>query len=81
MEIEQQYSIKSIHGRKLFHAVAEKHGLKPYRYKRQQRQTLVLKAEMEKLDAFWSEFQHASKRMNEELDEVASWFVEEFKGE
>ncbi|NOZ40257.1 MAG: hypothetical protein GXP24_08535 [Planctomycetes bacterium] len=70
---EEEYQFSMIDGwsRKLFVAMARRHGLEPYRYPRQRRTTVMLRVEKQFLDqTLWPEFKELDDTLCEYLSAV-----------
>jgi len=77
---EYQFSLPDPWKRKLFLALARRHGLKPYRLPRQRYSTVMLKITRRHLDdVFWPEYEELSellsKYLREATDDIISWGV------
>ena len=76
--VEWQFSSLTNWEIRLLHALAKRYGLKVYRYKRQRKSTLLVKAPEPFLrDVFGPEFDRMCKTLFEHLDEVAKRVIEE----
>ena len=78
---ELQYSIRNPFTRQVFMALAKKHELTTFRYKRQQRQTVMIRATQDEHDRFWSRFQQLSAALVSDLNVVTECFIEEMVDE
>lgn len=68
VEEEFQFSLPDPWKRKLFLALARRHGLKPYRYPRQRHSTVMLRITKKRLDiVLWPEFEELGKILAEYL--------------
>jgi hypothetical protein len=66
-----QFSLPDPWKRKLFLALARRHGLKPYRLPRQRYSTVMLKIARRHLDeVFWPEFEELSRLLSKYLQEA-----------
>ena len=64
-EAELQFSLPDIWSARLFVAICRKHGLRPYRYARQRRTTVMVRARERAFDReVWAEF----SRLHDELE-------------
>lgn len=76
--VEWQFSSLSNWEQRLLHALAKRYDLEVYRYKRQRRSTLLVKAPEPFLrDVFSPEFNRMCKTLFEHLDEVATRVIAE----
>ena len=80
---EMRYSIADPWSRRLFIAMCRRYGLRPFRYARMKRQTLVVKGPETFLDrVLWPEFLQVSAALSAYLDEVTDRIIrEEVHGE
>jgi hypothetical protein len=68
VEEEFQFSLPDPWKRKLFLALARRHGLKPYRYPRQRHSTVMLRITKKRLDlVLWPEFEELGKILSDYL--------------
>ncbi|MCH7228440.1 hypothetical protein [Haloferula sp. A504] len=68
VEEEFQFSLPDPWKRKLFLALARRHGLKPYRYPRQRHSTVMLRITKKRLDiVLWPEFKELSEVLSQYL--------------
>jgi len=68
---EYQFSLPDPWKRKLFLALARRHGLKPYRLPRQRSSTVMLRISRTRLDrSFWPEYTELSKLLTKYLQEA-----------
>lgn len=76
--VEMRYSVPDPWARTLFVAMARRYGLKPFRYPRMHRQTVVIKAPRSFLDSvLWPEFQESWKELSRYLDQVTQRVIRE----
>ena len=76
--IEFQLTITDPWQRRLFAALCRRHGLKPYRYPRQRRTTLVVKAPRRFVDTtLWPEYLQLRDALNEYLNEATERIIRE----
>lgn len=76
--VEVQFSMADHFQRRLFTALARKHGLRPYRYKRQRHTTVVLRANRQFVDqVLWPEFETLSASLQAYLAEVTERVIAE----
>jgi hypothetical protein len=75
---EMQFSILDPWSRHLFMALCRRYGLKPYRYHRQRRSTVVLGAPRSVIDQLlWREFSHRDADLQTYLHEVTMKIIRE----
>ena len=75
---EIRFNILDNWSRQLFLALCRRYGLKPYRYPRMHRQTVVVKAPRSFLDAvLWPEFQELNAALVEYLSSVTERVIRE----
>ncbi len=68
---EYRFTMADGFQRRLFIALARKHGLEPFRYKRQRRTTVMLRVTPQFVDdVLWPEFERLSDTLVAYLDEV-----------
>jgi hypothetical protein len=76
--IEVKYSISDPWARQLFVALARRYGLRPYRYPRMHRQTVLLKGPRTFLEGvLWPEFQDLSAELSRFLSEITERVISE----
>lgn len=76
--IEMKYSIEDPWARSLFLALARRYGLRPYRYPRMRRQTVMLKGPPTFLQTvLWPQFQELSRELSTFLDAVTKRVISE----
>lgn len=76
--VEMRFTIHDAWSRRLFVALARRYGLTPYRHRRMQRQTLMIKAPRSFLEGvLWSEFQEANRALVAFLGEVTERVIRE----
>jgi hypothetical protein len=76
--IELQFSLRNHWSRKLFTALARKHGLEPYRYARQRYTTVMLRISRRFCDeVLWPEFVKLDKILVEHLNVITDRVVRE----
>jgi hypothetical protein len=76
--IEWRFSLPDPWKRRLFLALCRKHGLEPYRYYRQRRGTLMVRATKDQVDRqLWPEFEQFSEQLGQHLDEVTTRVMRE----
>jgi len=75
--VEIKFSFPNVWSRRLFLALAERHDLRPYRYRGQRRTTVVLKASRSFVDeTLWPEFERVDEVLARHLSEVTDLFIE-----
>jgi len=71
--IEFKFTLSDDFRRRLFVALARKHGLDPYRYKRQRYTTVMLRASPNLVnEVLWPEFEQLSRSLGEYLNDVTT---------
>ena len=76
--IEMKFSISDPWARQLFIALARRYGLKPFRYPRMHRQTVMLKGPESFLQGvLWPEFQELSRELHTFLADVTRRVISE----
>src|SRR5262245_43650743 len=76
--IEMQFSIADPWARLLFMALSRRYGLAPYRYHRQRRSTVMLRAPKSFLEAvLWPEFRELEAELRTYLEEVTQRVIRE----
>ncbi|SOD97267.1 hypothetical protein [Caenispirillum bisanense] len=81
--VEMKFSIPDTWSMQLFCALARRYGLRPFRYRRQHRQTVMIKAPRTFIDTvFWPEFSQLDDALTSYLAEVTDRVIrEEVHGE
>ena len=81
--VEVRFSIPDIWSRQLFMALCRRYGIEPFRYRRMQRQTVIVKAPRTFIDqVLWPEFQELSGALVAYLSEITERVIrEEVHGE
>lgn len=81
--IETKVSVPDPWSRQLFCALARRYGLKPYRYRRMHRQSIVIRAPESFIgDVLWPEFQELDAALRSYLSEITERVIrEEVHGE
>jgi hypothetical protein len=73
-----QFKLPDHWHRRLFTALCRRHGLEPYRYKRQRRTTVVVRAPRSFIDdILWPEFLQTKDALNEYLNEATERIIRE----
>jgi hypothetical protein len=74
--IEMRFSLPDPWSRQLFIALARRYGLRPYRYRRQRRTTIMLTAPQGFLDQIlWPEFVQINEALTEYLAEITERII------
>lgn len=74
--IEMKFSLRDIYNKKLFIALARKHGYKPYRYPKQKHTTVILKGKRSFLDkVLWPQYVSLSQDLGFFLEQVTNELV------
>lgn len=81
--IEMRFSVGDPWARQLFVALCRRYGMKPFRYRRMHRQTIVISAPKSFVEqVLWPEFQELSRALSAYLAEVTEKLIrEEVHGE
>jgi len=82
-EIEMRFSIPNPWSRRLFIALCRRYGLKPFRYARMKRQTVVVRAPRTFFDrTLWPQFAQIDTALTAYLDDITDKVIrEEVHGE
>ena len=76
--VEYQFSLVDAWSRRLFTALCRRYGLEPYRYRRQRRNTLMLRVQKSFLDqTLWPEYSAFSEILSDYLSEVTDRVISE----
>ena len=76
--VEMQFSLKNPWSRQLFAALCRRHGLKPYRYKRQRKTTIMLRVpEGFVNEILWPEFQNINQILTDYLSGITERLIRE----
>jgi hypothetical protein len=75
--VEMQFSIHDPWSRHLFIALCRRYGLKPYRYPRQRRTTLMVRAPRGFIEPLWREFADLDADLRSYLQEVTLKLIRE----
>jgi hypothetical protein len=76
--VELRFSVSDPWARQLFIALARRYGLRPYRYRRMQRQTLVLRGPRSFIETvLWPEFRELNQALSTYLAEVTERVIRE----
>ena len=81
--IEVKFSIPDMWSRQLFLALSRRYGLRPFRYRRMHRQSIIVKAPKSFIDqVLWPEFEELSTALTAYLSEITEKVIrEEVHGE
>jgi len=81
--IEVKFSIPDMWSRRLFVSLCRRYGLRPFRYRRMHRQTIVIRAPNSFVDqVLWPEFEELSAALTAYLSEITERVIrEEVHGE
>ncbi len=81
--IEVKFSIPDMWSRQLFLALSRRYGLRPFRYRRMHRQSIIVKAPKSFIDqVLWPEFEELSTALTAYLSEITERVIrEEVHGE
>jgi hypothetical protein len=82
-EIEVKFSISDVWSRQLFVALCRRYGLRPFRYRRMHRQTIIIRAPKSFVEqVLWPEFEELSAALTTYLSEITEKVIrEEVHGE
>ena len=82
-EIEMKFSISDIWSRQLFVALCRRYGLRPFRYRRMHRQSIIIRAPKSFVEqVLWPEFEELSAALTAYLSEITEKVIrEEVHGE
>jgi hypothetical protein len=82
-EIEVKFSISDVWSRQLFVALCRRYGLRPFRYRRMHRQTIIIRAPKSFVEqVLWPEFEELSAALTAYLSEIMEKVIrEEVHGE
>jgi hypothetical protein len=82
-EIEVKFSISDVWARQLFVALCRRYGLRPFRYRRMHRQTIIIRAPKRFVEqVLWPEFEELSAALTAYLSEITERVIrEEVHGE
>jgi hypothetical protein len=76
--VETQFSLPDRWQRRLFSALCRRHGLEPYRYRRQRYTTLIVKSTRSFVDRIlWPEYLELKKALDEYLNEATERIIRE----
>jgi hypothetical protein len=82
-EIEMRFSISDVWSRQLFVALCRRYGLRPFRYRRMHRQSIIIRAPKSFVEqVLWPEFEELSAALTAYLSEITEKVIrEEVHGE
>ncbi len=72
---EMRFSIHNPWSRRLFTSLLRRYGLKPYRYPRQRRQTIMVRLPESAADELWREFTALDEALCGHLDQLATMVI------
>ena len=77
-EIEVKFSISDVWSRQLFVAFCRRYGLRPFRYRRMHRQTIIIMAPKSFVEQIlWPEFEELSPALTSYLSEITERVIRE----
>jgi hypothetical protein len=77
-EIEVKFSISDVWPRQLFVALCRRYGLRPFRYRRMHRQTIIIRAPRSFVEqVLWPEFEELSAALTAYLSEITERVIRE----
>ncbi len=77
-EIEVKFSISDVWARQLFVALCRRYGLRPFRYRRIHRQTIIIRAPKRFVEqVLWPEFEELSAALTAYLSEITERVIRE----
>jgi hypothetical protein len=75
---EMQFSVPDIWSRQLFIALCRRYGLRPFRYRRMHRQSIIIRAPRTFVDqVLWPEFQQLNLALSAYLSEITEKLIRE----
>lgn len=82
-EIEMKFSISDVWSRQLFVALCRRYGIRPFRYRRMHRQSIIIRAPKSFVEqVLWPEFEELSAALTTYLSEITEKVIrEEVHGE
>lgn len=82
-EIEMKFSISDVWSRQLFVALFRRYGIRPFRYRRMHRQSIIIRAPKSFVEqVLWPEFEELSAALTTYLSEITEKVIrEEVRGE
>lgn len=76
--VEYKFTMSNMHSKRLFLALARKHGLDPFRYKRQRYTTVMIRVSKRFVDeVLWPQFQALSDTLDAYLADVTARVIAE----
>ena len=76
--VEIKVSVPDVWSRQLFIALCRRYGIRPFRYRRMHRQTVIVKAPRSFIDqVLWPEFQDLSAALSAYLSEITAKLIRE----
>ena len=80
-EVELQYSLPDVWSAELFRAVCRKHGVRPYRYRRQRRTTVMVRAREREFDRrAWQEYCRLHDELADYFNDVTDHLISRVMG-
>lgn len=80
-EVELQYSLPDVWSAELFRAVCRKHGVRPYRYRRQRRTTVMVRAREREFDRrAWPEYCRLHDELADYFKDVTDHLISRVMG-
>jgi len=77
-EIEVKFSISDVWSRQLFVALCRRYGLRPFRYRRMHRQSIIIRAPKSFIEqVLWPEFEELSAALTAYLSEITERVIRE----
>ena len=77
-EIEVKFSISDVWSRQLFVALCRRYGVRPFRYRRMHRQSIVIRAPKSFIEqVLWPEFEELSAALTSYLSEITERVIRE----
>jgi hypothetical protein len=73
--VELRFAIHNPWSRRLFTSLLRRYGLRPYRYPRQKRQTIMVRMPESAVDELWREFAALDEALRGHLDDLATMIV------
>jgi len=81
-DVEYRFSIHDPWQRRLFLAICRRHELEPFRYKRQKRQSVMVRVSERFVDEIlWPEYEEMSDILTDYLDDVTTGVIENVLGQ
>ena len=73
--VELRFSIHNQWSRRLFTSLLRRYGLRPFRYPRQKRQSIMVKMPESAVDGLWQEFSELDEALCNHLGELATMII------